>query len=234
MQLFYEPDIDQGQLNPEESHHAIKVLRKNPGDQIHLTDGKGNLYQAIITKIQGKICFFEVHSKEKKPGRPYFIHLAIAPTKNADRIEWFVEKSMELGIDAITFLDCEHSERKKLNINRISKKAVMAMKQSNQAYLPEINSEMAFNHWLTDDYKDYSRFIAFVDRDFTRHLFNQAQPGGKYLVLIGPEGDFSQTEIKLALEAGYKSISLGPTTLRTETAGIVACHTLHLLNQYIR
>ncbi|MFM9840047.1 MAG: 16S rRNA (uracil(1498)-N(3))-methyltransferase [Cyclobacteriaceae bacterium] len=230
MNLFYQPHIADGilNLNAEESRHAIKVLRMVKGDALHLTDGKGFFYTAQITEADAKKCSFEIIDKKQSPKRDYQIHIAIAPTKNADRMEWFVEKATEIGIDKISFILCRNSERKTINLDRIEKIAISAMKQSGQAWLPKVSSIVPFNEVLKHNVSQ--KFIAFVDEKNTNHLKSVAKSNGNYLVLVGPEGDFSQEELNLALENNFKKVSLGNNRLRTETAGLVACQVLNLIN----
>jgi 16S rRNA (uracil1498-N3)-methyltransferase len=216
-------------LAEEESRHIQKVLRLAAGDTIQLTDGKGFLYKAQLLIPQGKNTAFKVINKIFVAPKNYSIHIAIAPTKNADRIEWFVEKAVELGIQQISFIECANSERKSINIERIEKKAISAMKQSGQYYLPVINDLVSFNQFV-NSCREEERFIGFVDEDNQQQLFNIAKPTTNSLVLIGPEGDFSKDELALALNYNFKEISLGSTRLRTETAGIAACHILNLIN----
>jgi 16S rRNA (uracil1498-N3)-methyltransferase len=228
--LFYQPELLKGNhfLDEEESRHAIKVLRLRERDFIEITDGAGTLYSCTITKADSKKCEFEVVKKAKQSSKPYAIHIAIAPTKNMDRIEWFIEKAIEIGIDQISFLLCQKSERKTVNMDRIQKLAVSAMKQSQQNWMPEIHSAIPFTEIL--DTKADQKFIAYVDDLNPDHLKNLALPAKNYLILIGPEGDFSTEELLKALENGFKKVSLGPNRLRTETAGLVACQILNLVN----
>ncbi|MBI3218359.1 MAG: 16S rRNA (uracil(1498)-N(3))-methyltransferase [Bacteroidetes bacterium] len=230
MNLFYLPGIDEGihHLDVEESRHAVKVLRMSAGDQITLADGKGTWYFARITNADAKKCTFEVQKKKYFPKKDYSIHLAIAPTKNADRIEWLVEKNVEMGIDEISFMQCQTSERKNINIDRIEKIAISAMKQSEQAWLPMINALKPFREIV--QIQADQKFIGHVDVTNPHHLKALAQPKKKYLILIGPEGDFSNGELELAQKNGFEKISLGANRLRTETAGMVACQVLHLIN----
>lgn len=229
MPIFYQPLIPEGthSLDQEEARHASKVLRLQSGDPLELTDGKGNLYKAVITELSKSACHFSINETVSVPRRKYSIHIAIAPTKNIDRIEWFVEKATEMGIDKISFIQCKNSERKVVNMERIAKKAVSAMKQSGQAWLPDLRPICPFDTILDEPCDQ--KYIAYVDQANTRHL-KEAPLQSSYLVLIGPEGDFTQQEIHSATGKGFQKISLGTTTLRTETAGIVACHTLHLIN----
>jgi 16S rRNA (uracil1498-N3)-methyltransferase len=228
--LFYQPELLKGNhfLDEEESRHAIKVLRLRERDSIEITDGAGTLYSCTITRADPKKCEFEVITKVKQSSKRYTIHIAIAPTKNMDRIEWFVEKAIEIGIDQISFLLCQKSERKTVNIDRIQKLAVSAMKQSQQNWMPQIQSVIPFTGIL--DTRADQKFIAYVDDLNPDHLKSLAMPSKSYLMLIGPEGDFSKEELAKALEKGFKKVSLGPNRLRTETAGLVACQILNLIN----
>ena len=217
------------ELDDEESMHARKVLRLKSGTVIQLTDGLGKIYEARLTNTDGRNCEFSILKSEQVPSRNYKIHIAIAPTKNADRIEWFVEKAVELGIDKISFLQCKNSERKSINLERVEKKAISAMKQSGQAYLPEIVEIRSFKQFISES-NEAGKFIGFVDEQNPLLLKNLAKPSTSCLVLIGPEGDFSPEEMQTALQKGFVKVSLGANRLRTETAGIAACHILNLVN----
>jgi len=229
--LFYQPQLINGvfYLDAEESRHCIKVLRKKAGDSINITDGNGSFYTAIITEADPHQCNFRVDQIRMKSPRPYFIHIAISPTKNADRIEWFVEKAVELGVEEITLLDCEHTERTFIKTERLQKVAISAMKQSLKVRLPLINGLRKYNDVIRGTNAD-SKFIAYVDESNPHHLKDAAVPSSNYLLLIGPEGDFSTVELSLALESGFQKVSLGSSRLRTETAGIAGCHILNLVN----
>lgn len=231
MNLFYQPLISEGihHLDEEESRHCVKVLRKNSGDRIHLTDGKGFFYDALISKPDFRQCQFSIEKTIPAEMRNYTIHIAIAPTKNADRIEWFVEKATEFGIDKITLIECENSERTFLKTERLRKLAVSAMKQSLKATLPVIDDQMPFSDLIASS-KEGGKFIAYVDNSNTVHLQHVAARSQASVVLIGPEGDFSQGEVTLALKAGFTKVSLGKSRLRTETAAVAACHILNLIN----
>lgn len=231
MNLFYQPLIPQGALylDQDESRHAIKVLRKRNGDLIRLTDGNGVFYQGIITDADPHQCTFDVHSSESQPKKNFSIHIAISPTKNSDRIEWFVEKSVELGIDEITLLTCDHTERQHLKVERLEKNAISAMKQSLKAWLPVIRPTVSFKDFVPSAIAE-QKFIAYVDDHNQSHLQRIVEPGLSYLALIGPEGDFSSDELVLAERNGFKKVSLGSSRLRTETAGLAACHILNLAN----
>jgi 16S rRNA (uracil1498-N3)-methyltransferase len=229
--LFYQPLIPQGvhHLDEEESRHCVKVLRKNSGDIITITDGKGFVYEARIVKADQRQCSFSLEKTTPEVPKSYSINIAISPTKNADRLEWFVEKATELGVDKITPLDCKHTERTFLKTERLEKVAISAMKQSLKATRPVIDSLTGFENFVRSS-NSQERFIAYVDQQNPDHLRDLAKPGKNYVVLIGPEGDFSAPELEIALNAGFQKVSLGHSRLRTETAGIAACHILNLIN----
>lgn len=230
MARFYQPEIAIGShyLRPEESHHCVKVLRHKVGDVIEVLDGNGSLYTVRITKADPKQCNFEIVDATVSEKPPFHIHIAIAPTKNLDRMEWFVEKAVEIGVQEITFMVCRNSERKILKLNRLERKAVSAMKQSQQFYLPKINPLTPYQQ-LLPELTAGQKFIAFVDFDNPSYL-KEVAPREKYCVLIGPEGDFTDDELNFAISQGFTKVSLGPSRLRTETAGLVACHILNLIN----
>jgi 16S rRNA (uracil1498-N3)-methyltransferase len=229
--LFYQPLLPKGDhfLDPEESRHCVKVLRRKNGDAIRITDGQGLFYEAVITDANASKCAFSVHNTVREAKKDYFIHVAIAPTKNPDRLEWFVEKATELGIDKITFLRTEHTEKVFLKKERLSKVAISAMKQSLKATLPVISDLQNFNDFVIES-SEAQKFIAYVDEANPVHLKDAALNERSSLVLIGPEGDFSKEELDLALSTGFRKVSLGRSRLRTETAGIAACHILNLVN----
>ena len=230
MNLYYQPDLDQGHfaLDPDESRHALKVMRLSKGDELDLTDGKGCFYKAKIETADARKCEFRVLEKTTVPKKNFLIHIAIAPTKNIDRTEWFVEKAVEIGIDCISFIICEKSERRSVNMERMNKIAISAMKQSQQARLPQLAEMIPFHELIKITANQ--KFIAHVDHQNPHHLHSMAEKGGQYLVLIGPEGDFSQRELDEAGKNSFRKVSLGPHRLRTETAALVACQTLNLLN----
>ncbi|NOT73625.1 MAG: 16S rRNA (uracil(1498)-N(3))-methyltransferase [Cyclobacteriaceae bacterium] len=230
MHLFYQPDITLGHLLAEESKHAIRVLRLEQGTEIELTDGKGGFYLGKITTADPHECGFSIIKISIIPPRNFSIHLAIAPTKNADRIEWMVEKAVEIGIEKISFIQCRTSERKSINIERLEKLVISAMKQSQKAWLPMLSYMIPFEKFVADA-KESQRFIAYVDHENPDQLKNLAMSGSDYLITIGPEGDFTKEELSLAIASGFKKVSLGPSRLRTETAGLAALMTLNLLNQ---
>jgi 16S rRNA (uracil1498-N3)-methyltransferase len=231
LNLFYQPRITDGvfSLDPEESRHCVKVLRKNTGDTIRITDGKGSFYDATITAAHANQCEFHIDETISVSQPPWYIHIAIAPTKNADRIEWFVEKSVELGIQAITLIECKNSERTYQKTERLTKVAVSAMKQSLKAWLPAIHPLTKVSSLISSSTEN-QRFIAYVDQSNPAHLHSLATKHTSYLVLIGPEGDFSTYELTMAQNNGFIKVSLGQSRLRTETAGMAACHILNLIN----
>lgn len=227
MNLFYQPRLSDGVtfLEGDEAHHAIKVLRISKGDEILVTDGKGVLVNATITNSPN----FTVTQKRTAPAAPdYRIHLFVAPTKNADRMEWLVEKATEIGVTSITMVRCERSERKQINHDRLLKMAISAMKQSQQSWLPEVRELISFDDAVKNQFDQ--KFIAFVDSTNPDHLKNLAKPGEDYAVLIGPEGDFTEKEMAQAVGSGWQKVSLGRTRLRTETAALTAALTLVLVN----
>lgn len=230
MILFYQPLIEEGirVLDEEESRHCVKVLRKRAGESIRLTDGKGSFYEAVITKADASQCGLELIRQTKQKEKDFRIHIAISPTKNADRIEWFVEKAVEIGVDQITLLGCHNTERTHLKADRLKKVAISAMKQSVKSMLPEVSSVLSFADVIKIDCDQ--KFIAYVDHANPLHLVNAAQQKKDYLVLIGPEGDFTKDEMEMAMDKEFVKVSLGESRLRTETAGIVACHILNLTN----
>jgi 16S rRNA (uracil1498-N3)-methyltransferase len=232
MNLFYTPDIseDYYTLSESESKHCIRVLRLSEGDTIFLVDGKGGFYETQITINHAKRCTVKVANKKLGYGKlNYNLHIAIAPVKNIDRFEWFLEKSTEIGINKITPLLCSHSERKVIKEERLNKIITSAMKQSIKAYHPTLNPMISFNEFIKQPFNG-NKFIAHCEDGEKKPLKNLVEKGKETLILIGPEGDFSPKEIEAAIANGYKEISLGNSRLRTETAGVVACHTVSLMN----
>lgn len=235
MLLFYTPDIQPHHkafvLSEEESKHAIRVLRLAVGGQIHLVDGRGGLYTATIVDAHPKRTVLEiiaVHLDFER--RPYHLHIAIAPTKNIDRVEWFLEKATEIGIDEITPIICERSERKEVKIERLNKVMVAAMKQSLKAYLPKLNEAISYNSFLNQELGGHKLIAHCGDGDKT-YINQTILPTNHCLVLIGPEGDFSTSEIGKAESKGFQSITLGDARLRTETAALASCIEVALLNR---
>ena len=229
MNLFYSPDItgDFHLLSEHESKHLSKVLRLKTGDTIRMVDGKGNLYEGVLQKVTHRECEVKLTQKiSDYEKRGYYLHIAVAPTKNIDRIEWFIEKATEIGIDEITPILCEHSERKVIKTERIEKIMISAMKQSGKAFIPKFNDMISFKELISSSFEG-EKFIAHCyDQEKTSLI--KAIKGNSNLILIGPEGDFSEKEVKEALEHDYKPVSLGTSRLRTETAALVACHTASL------
>lgn len=233
MNIFYTPDISGAfyTLNEIESKHCIRVLRHGVGDLLTLVDGKGNWYEAKITDANPKHCSVEVVKTIANVGkRHYRLHVAIAPTKNIDRFEWFLEKATEIGIDEITPILCEHSERKQIKHERLEKVIISAMKQSLKAFLPQLNNLTTFDSFI-ENATEGGKYIAHCEDGQKNHLFHQVKPSESVLVLIGPEGDFSPAEIRKAIDCGFAEISLGESRLRTETAGMVATQIVQLVNE---
>jgi len=231
--IFYAPDISGSlhyTLNEEESAHAIRVLRLNTDDEVILVDGRGGYYRAKIVETHHKYCVVAILEYQTEFGKsPYRLHIGIAPTKNIDRFEWFVEKATEIGIDEITPLLCERSERKQVNTERLQRVMIAAMKQSEKAYLPQLNEIMPFEKWLQTS-KYTHCYIAHCNEGERHTLKTAYQAGWDAVIAIGPEGDFSMREVEQAIDEGFKGITLGTSRLRTETAGVVACHSVYFEN----
>ncbi len=235
MQLFYQENLSASDqtftFNKEESKHIIKVLRKKEGDVLKITNGQGYLFTAEITLGNDKKCAITIIKSEHfSKKRNYHLHIAIAPTKMNDRLEWFLEKATEIGVDEITPILCDNSERKIIKKERFEKVIVSAMKQSLQLYLPKLNDLTTYNH-LIKTTTAQTKFIAHCEDSEKNLLKEQNLKSSNYLVLIGPEGDFSTPEINSALQHQFIPLSLGENRLRTETAGIVICNTLAVLKQ---
>jgi len=228
MQLFFtENPESEIVLSKEESKHATKVLRKKEGDILNFTDGKGGFYKAEITIADTKKCRLQIINSEQKPKQHnYHLHIAIALTKNMDRYEWFLEKATEIGIDEITPIICDHSERKVLKTERCNRILLSAMKQSLKFHLPKLNEAMPLKEFLKQDFEG-NKYIAHCE-DGEKTELRKEEKANKTTVLIGPEGDFSPAEIEIALQNQFKTTSLGTSRLRTETAGLVAVHTINL------
>jgi len=217
-------------LTSEESWHCAKVLRKKTGDNIQLIDGNGNFYEGVLEIVSDKKCIANVLSGPKlQDKRKYYLHLAIAPTKQIDRIEWMIEKAVEIGIDEISFIACKNSERTVIKIDRIQKIVESAVKQSLQAYLPKINDLKTFKEIVCS---------STANQNLIAHCYNSEKENIKQiefnnkstLVLIGPEGDFSLEEVDLAVKNNFKALSIGSNRLRTETAGLYVCQAASLLS----
>ncbi|MDR0834123.1 MAG: 16S rRNA (uracil(1498)-N(3))-methyltransferase [Candidatus Symbiothrix sp.] len=253
MFLFYAPDIATGLTLPEaESQHCVRVLRKQIGDLIDITDGQGHFYKAEITGAHPKQCVVKILETHQQP--PLWhnrVEIAIAPTKNLDRVEWFAEKATEIGIDKITLLKTHHSERKDVKVDRIHKILIAAMKQSMKARVPELQAMTAFKQFVQQPF-DGQKYIAHCnsgDKTLLSELYastirglrasttldmtpvKPAMTDKNALILIGPEGDFSEDEVAEALKTGFQPVSLGETRLRTETAALYALQTIHIINQ---
>ena len=213
-------------LSEEESWHCVKVLRKKAGDPITVIDGKGQKGEGIISLANPKQCSVSLNNTQHfEPNRNYRLHIAIAPTKNIDRIEWFVEKAVEIGVDEISFIQCKNSERTVIKIDRILKIVESAVKQSLQYYMPQVN-ELKPLKQLADLAKEDLRLMAHCENGNKRPLKTCVEPGKSHLVLIGPEGDFTHEEIEYVSSKKFEGVSLGETRLRTETAALYACNAL--------
>ncbi len=234
MQLFYNPDIDETtesfSFDKEESKHIIKVLRKKDSDILHVTNGQGLLFETEITLASDNKCIVSVLSIKKSPEPKFRLHLAVAPTKMNDRFEWFLEKATEIGIQEITPIICDRSERKVINLERFEKIVLSAMKQSNEMFLPKLNDAVSFKEFIKQKNQGL-QFIAHCEETDKKSLKESLQPNENVTLLIGPEGDFSEKEITLAIENNYKPVTLGNTRLRTETAAVVACHSVVFFNE---
>lgn len=236
MQLFYNPNVlgtsNELALDKEESRHIVKVLRMKEGDVFKITNGKGSFFSAEITNANPKGCLVKILSEEIQAPLPYHLHLAVAPTKLNDRYEWFLEKATEIGISEITPIICEHSERKIIKPERYEKILQSAMKQSLKAYLPVFNNAVSFKEFINSEMSSKGlKCIAHCEETDKKSLKSVLLPNQKITILIGPEGDFSSEEINLATKHGYIPVSLGESRLRTETAAVVACHSVAFINE---
>ncbi|UCE94557.1 MAG: 16S rRNA (uracil(1498)-N(3))-methyltransferase [Flavobacteriaceae bacterium] len=235
MQLFYNPDISGStefiSFSKEESRHIVKVLRKKTGDLLHITNGRGFLFSVEIEDAHDKKCSGRILNSIEKPEEwSYHLHIAIAPTKLNDRMEWFLEKATEIGINEITPIICDRSERKQIKKERMEKVILSAMKQSLKFQLPRLNPAISFGEFIGKSDYDLG-LIAHCEDDHKTNLKNFLPFKKRILILIGPEGDFSPREIEKALKLNFKPVSLGKSRLRTETAGVVACNTVSILNE---
>lgn len=234
MQLFYNPDIKQGAdtffFDKEESKHISKVLRKKEGDSIYITNGKGFLFESVITLSSEKKCEVKITKEISQEPDVFYTHIAVAPTKMNDRLEWFLEKATEIGIHEITPIICDHSERKVYKTDRAEKIIQAAMKQSLHYFIPKINEPISFSQFVKSNI-DGQKFIAHCEETDKKSFKNEVKKDEKITILIGPEGDFSTKEINLATENHFIPVTLGNTRLRTETAALVACHTIALINE---
>jgi 16S rRNA (uracil1498-N3)-methyltransferase len=233
MHLFYTPDLsgETYKLNEEESKHCIRVLRLQTGDQVNLIDGKGNFYTAEIIEAHPKHTHLRVVAVDEGfAKRNHYLHIAIAPTKSIDRLEWFLEKATEIGIDEITPILCERSERKDVKIDRLNKIITSAVKQSLKAYHPHLNESIRFRDFIAKETPG-EKYIAHCIADEKSPLDSKIKKQSRYTILIGPEGDFSRMEVDAALASGYTPITLGSSRLRTETAALAACFEINFLNR---
>ncbi len=230
--FFYSPDIDGHfhTLNKDDSNHLVRVLRIQKGDKVYVTNGKGLIFECVVTDPDSRSCQVEIiHQEAGDDQRDYRLRIAIAPTKNINRFEWFLEKCTEIGVDVINPMLTEHSERKIIKVDRLNRVITAAVKQSLKSFHPELDKLTYFKDFIKTPFSG-QKFIAYVDANVKDELFTICKPGMDTLILIGPEGDFSQEEIETAKENGFILVKLGPSRLRTETAGVVACHTVHLVN----
>lgn len=234
MQLFYNSELsqdkDQIQFSKEESRHIIRVLRKSVGDLLYITNGQGVLFTSEIISADQKSCIAKITSSEVKPKRNYTLHLAVAPTKMNDRYEWFLEKATEIGIDSITPVFCDNSERRVVKKERFDKILQSAMKQSLSCYLPKLHDAINFKDFISKKHQGIV-CIAHCEDSNKTSLKQIVKPNQDITILIGPEGDFSNGEIELAKQANFVPVALGDKRLRTETAAIVACHSVAFANE---
>ncbi len=233
MHIFYYPhQAAVGEiiaLDKDESVHCLKVLRHKKGDEVYATNGLGQRLLCRIDATHQQLAALSVISIENFQ-RNYSIHVAIAPTKQPDRIEWFLEKACELGIDEITFVECDHSVRTKLKLERAEKITISALKQSKNFHKAKINGVVKLKELVASPTASTERFIAIADQPMENHLIHRIKKSGSYLLLIGPEGDFSHSEVDQAISQGFTPVSLGDSVLRTETAGLIGCHLFHVAN----
>ena len=233
MQLFYDPDLEDTTRTftfpAQESKHLVRVLRKGPGDRIHITNGRGDLFQAEILRADPGNCSAQIVSHTKSLPKGFRLHLAVAPTKMNDRYEWMLEKATEIGLDEISPIVCQHSERRTIKADRMEKVLQAAMKQSQQTHLPRLHPLCSFQEFLERDFPGL-KFIAHCQAGDREELKRVARADTDITVLIGPEGDFSPEEVDLARAKGFVPISLGHNRLRTETAAILACATINTIN----
>jgi 16S rRNA (uracil1498-N3)-methyltransferase len=231
MHLFFQPDPKVFELDEEESRHCTKVLRLTSGDIIYITNGKGLLQKCRLNIGKRNVTYEEVESSVV-PKRSYGVHMAIAPTRKAERNEWMVEKMTEMGVERIDFIVTEHTHKETVsrvvNLSRLNRIAASAMKQSQQYYIPEIRLISSFNSFIKEN-SEGTRLIAYVpDNHLTEHVFKKVVKDSNTVLLIGPEGDFSPEEFAIATANGFEAVSLGATRLRTETAAVAGCHAINL------
>jgi len=234
MHVFYTPDINSAEymLNEEESRHCMKVLRLVVGDMVHLIDGRGGLYEAeIINESKRNVTLHVLKTTSEYQKRNHRLHIAVAPTKNIDRLEWFLEKATEIGIDEITPLICDRSERKVVKEDRLNKVITSAVKQSLQAYHPQLNDAVNYKEFIAKHSADNKMIAHCIEGEPRQFISDVISAGQSCLILIGPEGDFSPNEIQQALQNNFKPLTLGNTRLRTETAALAACFEVNYLNR---
>jgi 16S rRNA (uracil1498-N3)-methyltransferase len=234
MHVFYTPDMnaDTYVLSEEESKHCTKVLRLGVGARVHLIDGRGGLYEAeIVSESKKNVGLRIVHTQLEYQKRNHHLHIVVAPTKNIDRLEWFLEKATEIGIDEITPVICDRSERRVIKEDRLYKVITSAVKQSLQAYHPVLNPQINLSSFLKLPNPDEKMIAHCIDGEPRNYIAELVKPQQRYTILIGPEGDFTPAEIELALQNGYKPLTLGNTRLRTETAALAACFEVNYLNR---
>lgn len=233
MNVFYLPDAQLGTISfpEEESKHIVKVLRMKEGDRFCVTNGNGSLFDAELVDAHPKRAMADLSNQRNGYDiRNYKLSIAIAPTKLNERTEWFLEKATEIGIDEVKLFASYHSERRVANVERFKKIVVSAMKQSVKSKMPLVEEMVSFDKLVKQNF-DGQKFIAWIDDDVKNQLCDLYKKGENAIVLIGPEGDFSKEEVELAKENGFIPVSLGEARLRTETAAVVACHTIQLINQ---
>ena len=233
MNYFYHPSLDnsvsQFSLEQEESRHIVKVLRRQAGDRLYITNGKGYLFTAEILEASPKRCTARVLEARKTPPPHFELHLAVAPPKRVERFQWFLEKATEIGVSRITPLICERSERETLPVERLQRVVQEAMKQSLQTFLPELEEPISFSAFLERE-QPAIKFIAHCEEGEKSDLKRRVPADKDVVVLIGPEGDFTPSEIRAALQRGFEPVTLGKNRLRTETAALVACTTVNMIN----
>lgn len=232
MHIFYEQELqgDAITLSQEESRHCLRVLRMRPGQEAIIVDGKGTRCRAVLQDAGSREAIFAVAARKHQVGkRPFHLHMAVAPTKNIDRFEWFLEKATECGIDEVTPVICEKSERRIIKPQRLEKILVAAMKQSLRAFLPKLNAAIPLEEFLLQP-KTSHRFIAHCTEGSKKHLRDIYTPGSDALFLVGPEGDFSERETEAAAAQGFTAISMGEHRLRTETAALALCVQANSMN----
>lgn len=231
MEFYYSKNIIGNQifLDEDETTHLVKVKRFKTGEKVQVTDGEGCIYLSELTRVDKRQAVLEIQEKKKFEKRPYQLHIAIAPTKNIDRTEWFVEKATESGIEEITFLNCSHSERKIIKEERMKKVMIAAMKQSLKPFVPILNPLTDFNEFV-ERQQNCSKLICATSAPVTSTLHKNYHKGNSLLVLIGPEGDFHEKEISLALKNNFQLTNLGEARLRTETAALTVCTIYNFIN----